>query len=289
MLYSHEVRDWKQAVDQIVCGDCLDTISLLPDKSVDVCITSPPYWQQRDYGYNGQIGQEKSLSDYIYTLVSFFNCVKRVLKDDGTLWVNIGDCFNENTGGYFDNENNDAPSIGKHRIKTQKYQKNLPRRSLLMIPYRFSIEMIDTGGWFCRNHIIWRKKVVQPTTAKNRFTIDYEPIFMFSKKQRYFFDKEKVKYINDANIFGDFKERRSVWDLSTEHSGKIQHSAPYPEELINVIVDATCRKGSMIFDPFMGSGTSAVVAKKKGFSFFGGDKGEDICKKAESRLSSIKF
>lgn len=289
MIPVHDIKKWQDGLNNVICGDCKDIIKLLPDNSIDVCITSPPFWQQRDYGYNGQIGLEKSLSDYLSIITDIFDDVKRVLKKDGTLWVNLGDCFNENTGGYFNNKNNDAPAIGKHRIKTEKYQKELPRRSLLMIPYRFAIKMIDEKGWFCRNHIIWKKRVVQPTTAENRFTIDYEPVFMFSKKQKYFFDKEKVKYIHDVNIFDFPRERRSVWDLSTEHTGRIDHPAPYPEELIEIMIDATCRPGAIVLDPFMGSFTTAVVSKKKGFSFFGGDKGEDICRKAESRLESVKI
>lgn len=284
MRYTHEITDWRQSVNSIICGDCKDIVRLLPDESVDVCITSPPYWQQRDYGYDGQIGLEESLADYLKNLVNFFDNVKRVLKKDGTLWVNIGDCFNENSGGYFDSEKNDAPAIGKYRIKTEKYQEEYPRRSLLMIPQRFAIRMIDEKQWTCRNHIIWRKRIVQPTTAKNRFTIDYEPFFMFSKDRYYHFDKEKVKYISSDDIFQDPKERRSVWDLSTEHKGNVDHAAPFPEELIEIPIDACCRTGGLILDPFMGSGTTALVARKKGYSFFGGDKGKDICLKAEKRL-----
>jgi len=284
MYYANKMLDWKDGINNIICGDFDDIIKLLPDNCIDVCITSPPYWQQRDYGYIGQIGLENNLSDYLLKIVNSFDKIKRVLKDDGTLWINIGDCFNENTGGYFDSKNNDAPSIGKNRIKTNKYQNHLPRRSLLMIPYRFAIQMIDEKGWFCRNHIIWKKKIVQPTSAENRFTIDYEPIFMFSKKQKYFFNKDNVKYINSNSLFESPRERRSVWDLNTEHTGKIEHSAPYPEDLVEIIINATCRPGAIVLDPFMGSGTTAFVAKKKGFSFFGGDKGEEICKKAERRL-----
>jgi site-specific DNA-methyltransferase (adenine-specific)/site-specific DNA-methyltransferase (cytosine-N4-specific) len=287
MRYASQITNWREAIDQVLCGDCKEILSLLPDKSVDICVTSPPYWQQRDYGYVGQIGLENALKDYIDCLVDVFDGVKRVLKSDGTVWVNLGDCFNENTGGYFNSGQNDAPSIGKNRIKTTKYQKQLPRRSLLMIPYRFAIQMIDERGWFCRNHIIWRKRVVQPTTAQNRFTIDYEPLFMFSKKQKYFFDKEKVRYLMTDNLLAEPRERRSVWDLSTEHG--VGHIAPYPEELVEVPIDACCRKGGLVLDPFMGSGTTAIVAKSKGFSFFGGDRGEDICKNAEERLRSLKL
>jgi DNA modification methylase len=281
----NDITAWTVAVNKIVCGDCFDIVNLLPDKSVDVCVTSPPYWQQRDYGYASQIGLENSVEEYLDKIVNFFDSVKRVLKDDGTLWVNIGDCFNENTGGYFGKDN---CAIGKNRIKTKKYQKQYPRRSLLMIPYRFAISMIDKKQWFCRNHIIWYKKVVQPTTAKNRFTIDHEPIFMFSKKQKYYFDKEKVKFIDSNNIYEQPRERRSVWSVSTEHTGKVDHIAPYPTDLIGTIIDATCRKDALVLDPFMGSATTALVAKNKGLSFFGGDGNLNTCLKAESRIGSAK-
>jgi len=281
MLYAHEVTKWQEAVDRIICGDCREIVRLLPDKSVDVCVTSPPYWQQRDYDCDGQIGLEKELLDYLSIMVDFFDEVKRVLKDDGTLWVNIGDCFNENTGGYFNNEKNDSPSIGKNRIKTEKYQKSLPRRSLLMIPYRFSIKMIDEKKWTCRNHIIWRKTIAQPTTAKNRFTIEHEPLFMFSKSRNYYFNKEAVRYVG-GDVFNKGKERRSVWDLITETSPK--HPAPYPIELASLPIEACSRINGIILDPFMGSGTTALAAKRLGFRFFGGDKNETTCSLAEERL-----
>jgi DNA modification methylase len=241
-------------------------------------------WQQRDYGFDSQIGLEKTPEKYIDELLLIFDLVKRVLKDDGTLWVNIGDSFNENTGGYFDDKNNQSPSIGKNRIKTQKYQKNFPRRSLLMIPYRFAIAMIDNKKWTCRNHVIWKKTITQPTTAKNRFTIDYEPFFMFSKTRNYFFDKKKK--LDFCDIFETNKERRSVWSLPTEKSTLVNHSAPYPVSLASIPISACARAGGVVLDPFMGSGTTAIAAKRLGFSFFGGDKNEQYCSFAEERIKN---
>lgn len=153
-------------------------------------------------------------------------------------------------GGYFNDENNDSPTIGKNRIKIDKYDEEYPRRSLLMIPYRFTIKMIDEKKWLCRNEIIWKKKVCQPTSAKNRFTIDFEPMFLFSKKQVYYFDKEKVKSVLSNDMFSE-RERRSVWELNSEKGTNVDHIAPYPLELVSIPIKACCPVNGIILDPFM--------------------------------------
>lgn len=288
MIRLADVRCIDDALDRVVLGDAMSFVRSLPTSSVDTVVTSPPYWQQRDYGCEGQYGLEGDFLSYISVLFDLFEEVKRVLKPDGTAWVNLGDCYNENTGGYFANDKNDAPHIGKHRLKTQKYQKEYPRRSLLLIPYRFGIKMIDDGDWVCRNVIIWKKRVVQPTTAENRFTIDYEPMFLFAKKPKYHFNKEAVKWIEEGDdLYAEVerRERRAVWELDSDHQGGTGHKAPYPIDLARIPILSGSRPGGIVLDPFLGSGTTAVAAKELGRHFLGCDLNEEYCKKAERRIA----
>ncbi len=287
MLSLSKLSDYTSMVDRVVCGDAISFMRRVPTGSVDTIITSPPYWQQRDYDCDGQYGLEPTIDAYIDNMFAIFQEARRVLKKQGSLWVNIGDCYNENTGGYFEDEKNDAPHVGKHRLKTEKYQSHLPRRSLLMLPYRLSIKMIDEGGWCCRNMLIWKKKIVQPTSAQNRFTIDFEPLFLFTNGPKYYFHKETVKWIEDGDdVFGSFqrRERRSVWELDSDHRGKTGHKAPYPIDLAKLPIMAACPEGGIVLDMFLGSGTTAIAAKQLGRHFLGCEINPEFCKKAEKRL-----
>ena len=292
MLYIDDSDSYEKYLNNIVCADASEFAKKLPDRSIQSIITSPPYWQQRDYDVDGQYGMEDTVNQFVDNLYNFFMTCKPKLKTDGTLWVNLGDCYNENTGGYFNDEKNDAPGIGKNRIKTQKYQKNYSRRSLLLIPYRFAIKMIDEGGWLVRNIIIWRKSVVQPTTAKNRFTIDYEPFFLFTQNSRYFFEKDRVKWhFKEVDHLFDTeqikRERRSVWDMSSEHNNQYKHICPYPVDLPQIPILGGTNKDDVVFDPFCGSGTTLVAAKKLNRQYIGCDLNKNYCDIAEKRLSAI--
>jgi len=294
MIRLDEVTDINSALDKVVLGNSYDFIRKLPDSSIDTVVTSPPYWQQRDYGCDGQYGLEVTFQEYIEKLFVLFEEIKRVLKADGTAWINLGDCFNENSGGYFSHQNNDAPHVGKHRLKSEKYQKDFPRRSLLLLPYRFAIKMTDDGNWVCRNVVIWKKKIAQPTSAENRFTIDYEPVFLFAKRSKYYFNKSSVKWIENTNgdLFAESvsrKERRSVWDLDSDHRGGTGHKAPYPIDLALIPILASCPPDGIVFDPFLGSGTTAVAAKSLGRHFLGCDLSEEYCRMADTRLSQTKL
>lgn len=288
MISCNNIFDFNSIKNQIICGDCFECVSSMPDNCIDCIVTSPPYWQQRDYGSDGQIGLEKDVIEYINRISLFFDSCKRILKKEGSMWINIGDSYNENSGGFFDNENNDNPSIGKHRLKSNKYQKNYPRRSLLMIPYRFAIQMTDKYNWLCRNMTIWHKKTTQPTTAENRFTIDFEPFFLFTQKQKYYFNYQKAKWIENRNDCFDFrKERRSVWTVDVDKKRKTGHCAVYPVELAEIPIIASCPPGGVVFDPFVGSGSTVIAAKKNGFSYIGCDINEKNCITTEESLSLI--
>jgi site-specific DNA-methyltransferase (adenine-specific) len=232
---------------------------------------------------------EETPEAFVENLCLFFDDIKRVLKPTGSMWVNLGDTFNENSGGGVDNSGKRS-GLSKHFIRIKKYQKDKPRRSLLMVPYRFAISMIDKHDWCCRNMVIWHKKVVQPTSAKNRLTIEYEPIFFFSHNYRdYYYNSDAAKWVieNDGDCFHEptKRERRCVWNLSSNNRNTKGHSASYPVDLAYIPVMASCPKDGVVFDPFMGSGTTALAAKKWGCDFLGCDYNKDYCLQASKRLS----
>lgn len=269
-------------LDQVIYGDCREVIAKMPERSVDAIVSSPPFWQQRDYNHPLQLGLEPTFLEYIQNLADLFDLTRRILKPTGTLWINIGDSFNENTGGFFDDPSNTS-SVGKNRIKTNKRQSEYPRRSLLMLPYRFAIKMIDEKKWTCRNEIIWEKIACQPTSAQNRLTISHEPFFLFAMNMSYYFDKESVKWIEENGCFPTKKERRSVWKIASDNSGQTGHPAPYPPELTGIPILASCPIDGIVFDPFMGSGSTAVMAKRLNRHFIGCDINPEFCSIAEKR------
>jgi DNA modification methylase len=181
---------------EILHGDVLEQLKTLPAESVDMCMTSPPYWALRDYGIEGQLGLEPTFTEYINKLVSVFDEVKRVLKKEGTCWVNLGDTFSSSTKqtGRNDAESELRQGRRESGIKTQiKNGSDTPDKCLLMIPERFAIEMINRG-WILRSKIVWHKPNAMPSSAKDRFTVDWEYLFMFAKQQKYYFETQYQEY-----------------------------------------------------------------------------------------------
>lgn len=244
----------------IMIGDCLQSLRELPGNSIQTCITSPPYFGLRDYGANGQIGLEETPVEYIGKLVAVFAEVRRVLRDDGTLWVNIGDSFCDTT---------------IHGFK---------RKDLMMIPARLAMAL-QADGWWLRSEIIWHKPNAMPDSAKDRPGVDHEKIYLLSKSQRYFYDAEAVKVPSAGTGGGNFsaktqagrrsvigggqvKERqpdtgfrnlRTVWSIPTQ-AFKGAHFAPFPTALVEPCIKAASRPGDAVLDPFGGSGTTGLVA-----------------------------
>ena len=250
---------------RIATGDALAVLKLLPDESTDCCVTSPPYWLARDYGVPGQIGQEPTPQEYVERLCRVFDEVRRVLRDEGTCWVVLGDT-------YFG-----ADKCGR-------------AKSLASIPSRFEIAMTDSGGWILRNVITWHKPNAIPTSVRDRFTIDYEFVFFFVKSRRYYFDRQLERslcpgskhvqkrpgskgeiikrtvnrtYFSRNIVTGEFRNMRCVWSIPTTHCLDA-HFAVYPERLIEIPVRAGCPESGTVIDPFCGAGTTAVVCERTG-------------------------
>ena len=200
-------------MNKIYHGDCLEVLKTLPSESVDCVVTSPPYWALRDYGVTGQIGLEPKYQEYILKLCNIFDEVKRVLKKEGTCWVNIGDTYMGNSSYYkkgrqgFGNDKirminkkqwQDPKylSAGDSRLRAREHiaSNEIREKSLCQIPSRFAIEMINRG-WILRNEIIWHKPNCMPSSVKDRFTVDFEKVFFFVKNKKYYFEQQLEKSI----------------------------------------------------------------------------------------------
>ena len=257
-------------INKILNGECLEHLKELPEKSINMCMTSPPYWALRDYGVDNQLGLEPTFDEYINKLCDIFDEVKRVLRDDGTCWVNIGDTYsatrwtnNTDTGQPMNNFKD-----GHRGINPIKETGNMPDKCLVMIPFRFAIEMVNRG-WILRNTIIWHKRNCMPSSVKDRFTVDFEYLFLFSKNKKYYFetqyephtsktdlDKRTNKTWSDKIADGgsgkqnkgrsreEFygsqgRNKRTVWAINPKPFSEA-HFAVYPEELCETPIKAGC-------------------------------------------------
>lgn len=294
--------------NQIIQGDALEVLKTLDSESVDCCITSPPYYALRDYGVPGQLGLEKTYQEYITKLCDIFDEVKRVLKKEGTCWVNIGDSYsNQKTG-------NTETRIHKKAVQNtyKKAKQDIQEKSLLQIPARFAIEM-SNRGWILRNEIIWHKETCMPSSSKDRFTVDFEKVYFFVKSPQYYFEQQlepladssmndkrrgKIEYRGKWNGFQNQtigktksftyidengRNKRAVWTINPKPF-KEAHFATYPEELIETPVKAGCPTGGVCLDPFMGAGTTAWVAKKLNRKYLGIELNPEYIKIAEDRI-----
>jgi len=296
----------------------------LPDESVDMVMTSPPYWALRDYGVEGQLGLEPTFQEYINKLCDIFDEVKRVLKKEGTCWVNMGDTY-MNDSSY---SKAGRQGFGNDKIgMIYKDESQCPKKSLCQIPSRFAIEMCNRG-WILRNEIIWHKPNCMPSSVKDRFTVDFEKLFFFTKSKKYYFEtqyepfhantdvwyrqelrygkqyntkkpyKNNVPYANTkAQNPSDSKRRileimktskgrnkRCVWRITTKPY-KEAHFATYPEALCETPIKAGCPEDGIVLDPFFGAGTTGLVAWKLGRKYIGIELNPEYIKIAEKRLS----
>lgn len=279
----------------IEVGDCLQSMAFLDDKSVHTCVTSPPYFGLRDYGVDGQIGLEPTPDEFVATLVAVFREVRRVLRDDGTLWLNLGDSYarppakgGSGPGG----KNREWYGESYGQARGAKIPEGLKDKDLIGIPWRVAFAL-QADGWYLRQDIIWHKPNPMPESVRDRCTKAHEYIFLLSKGPKYYFDHEAIKEPvspdmlrrakaghtrgqgkldksrNDAatvrptNITGTTRNRRSVWTVTTKPF-KGAHFATFPPDLIEPCILAGCPEGGTVLDPFGGAGTTGLVAEKHG-------------------------
>ena len=266
--------------DTILFGDCLETLKQFDEKA-RMCVTSPPYYGLRDYGGEDyQIGLEESPEEYIQKLVKVFQEVRNNLTEDGTLWVNIGD-------SYYNYRPGKGQSLVKQSVSTNKQDlpDNCPRRGnklkgykekdLIGIPWMLAFAL-RKDGWYLRQDIIWNKPNPMPESVRDRCTKSHEYMFLLSKNQNYYFDVDVIKEPT--------RRKRSVWNVQTKPY-KDAHFAVYPPELIEPCILASSQQNDIILDPFMGSGTTAMVAKSLGRYYIGCELHEDYGKLIENRIS----
>jgi len=240
---------------RIIKGDCIKSLKKLDDKSVNTCITSPPYWGLRNYQEYKQLGMEDTPEEFISNLVDVFREVKRVLRDDGTVWLNLGDtyCGTGHKGNYTDPKHKEGRNGQK--IALNNKIDGLKSKDLVGIPWRVALAL-QQDGWYLRQDIIWHKPNTMPESVKDRCTKAHEYIFLLSKNKKYYYDYEAIK--EDA-VIGKKRNKRSVWTVPTKPF-KGAHFATFPMDLIEPCVLAGCPEGGTVLDPFAGSGTTGIVA-----------------------------
>ncbi len=294
-------------------GDCLDLLCAVPDGSVDCCVTSPPYFGLRDYGHAGQIGLEPTPQEYVARLVAVFEEVRRVLADDGTLWLNLGDSYagNGSTGGA-----GKETAYSGSRLLPTKSGAGVKQKDLLGIPWRVAFALQD-AGWYLRQDIIWHKPNPMPESVTDRCTKAHEYLFLLTKSASYHYDAEAIaepancpegpsnirqKY-TDAFEAGDKSHRtksgltkigprdtrnkRSVWTVASQPCSEA-HFAVYPPALIRPCIRAGCKPGGLVLDPFTGSGTTGIVAVGEGRRFVGLELNPDYVCMARRRLANTQ-
>lgn len=243
----------------LILGDCIEVLRTFPDECIQVVVTSPPYWSLRDYGIKGQIGLDESLPDYIETLSTLFDEVKRVLKADGVLWLNIGDAY---TSGNRKWRAPDKRNRAREMDRRPCTPEGLKSKDLIGIPWKLAFALQDRG-WYLRSEVVWRKPNAQPESVRDRPTMDHEKLFLLSKSERY-------KYNIDAISGPNGRRLRTVWDIKTKPNRLARgHFATFPEELVQRCILLSSDEGDLVLDPFMGSGTTAMAASNNGRQFIG--------------------
>ena len=239
---------------EILLGDTREILPQLETRSIQCCVTSPPYWGLRDYDHSEQIGAESSPEEYVENLVEIFREVRRVLADDGIFWLNVGDGYARNGG-----TGNCGPNaqVGNTKKLIQRRNCTVPDcwglkdRDLMGLPWRVAFAL-QADGWLLRSKITWVKKAPMPESVKNRPSNATEEVFLFSKTANYYYDNQAVREETGANL-------KNYWLLGPDSSGT-PHPAVFPKELARRCILLGTRPRDLVLDPFSGSGTTGLVA-----------------------------
>ena len=260
--------------DFVLLGDAALALRALPARSVQTVVTSPPYWSLRDYSVDGQIGVAEPLPVFIKSLVAVFDEVWRALADDGTVWVNIGDSYTSGNRGWRAPDKKNPARAMAVRPPNPEGTKD---KELIGAPWRFALAMQE-AGWWVRSDVIWYKPNCQPESVRDRPTRSHEHIFLFTKDERYKYNISAVKGPNGRRL-------RDVWEINTTgfHGA---HFATFPPELVRRCVLTGSDPGDYVLDPFLGSGTTATVARETGRHFIGCELNPDYVDLVARRLCS---
>jgi len=302
---------------EIKTGDALEVLKTMDEQSVHCCVTSPPYWALRNYDVDEQLGQETTPEEYIENLVDILREVKRVLRDDGTLWLNLGDSYVGTGSKGKHKDNKDRKNRNGQEVAKNNKVKGLKPKDMVGIPWRVALAL-QADGWYLRSDIIWHKNNCMPSPVKDRPTSSHEYIFLLSKNQKYYYDNEAIyeplidpnrkdegvsgfgglkhtsqpdKTMNSTYSGRKFdasklkgKNKRDVWIVPTAHY-KGSHVAVYPPKLIEPCILAGCPEGGTVLDPFSGSGTTGVVALQNGKKYIGIELNPEYVKLYEDRIN----
>lgn len=264
----------------IIPGDVRQKLALIPDNTFHCCVTSPPYWGMRDYGCEGQIGAETNINDYIAHLVDVFREVRRVLRTDGTLWLNIGNTY---TSGGRTWRQSDAKNKGRAMSYRPDTPEGLKPKDLIGVAWMLAMAL-QLDGWYLRSDIIWYKPNCQPESVKDRVTVSHEYLFMLSKSENYYFDQDSIK---EQTADGkSHKNKRTVWQINTEPC-KEAHFAVFPRSLVRPCILAGAPKDGLVLDPFFGSGTVGVVAIEESRGCVGVELKSQYIEIAKQRLMAV--
>lgn len=262
---------------RIIHGDASNVLPTLRARSFRCCITSPPYWGLRDYGYPNQLGAEDDLAEYLDRLKHIFVGVRRTLTDDGTMWLNIGDAFTSGNRRWRDVDRKNPARAMTYRPPTPA---GLKPKDLIGIPWRVAFALQE-DGWYLRSDIIWHKPNCQPESVKDRPTRSHEYLFLFSKSERYHYNSDAVREAANGN--GKMRNRRSVWSINTEGFPGA-HFATFPPSLVELCLQAGTEPGDRILDPFFGSGTVGAMCQAMKRKFTGIELKQEYVHLAERRL-----
>lgn len=298
----------------ILCGDVREQLATLDDGSVRTCVTSPPYWALRDYGVPGQIGLEATPEDYVATMVDVFAHVHRVLADDGTLWLNLGDTYAMRAQGASQTSGSHDGALGRadRPSPRSRLSPGLKNKDLVGIPWMVAFALRG-AGWYLRSDIVWHKPSPMPESVTDRPTSAHEHVFLLSKSPRYFYDADAIRQpLAAATIEAASREKswpggagrpdvrgeaghplpsnalganaRNVWTIATRPF-KGAHFACMPPDLAERCVLAGSAEGDTVLDPFAGAGTTAVVALRHGRSFVGTEINPEYVELARHRIA----
>lgn len=308
--------------DRILCCDALEMLRTLPDNSVHCCVTSPPYYALRDYGVDGQIGREDTPAQYVARLTDVFSEVRRVLRPSGTLWLNIADTY-AGKGNQGDSVDPKYPN-GRtgQTVAINRRVEGCKAKDMIGIPWMLAFALRDSG-WYLRSDIIWMKANPMPESCKDRPSRCYEHVFLLTKSRSYYYDAAAIaepvaestpmrmrrkfgknkysagipgqahQHLNDYRPNGYAEEdipllrnKRDVWQInSVPYKGA--HFAAYPPKLVETCLLAGCPQDGIVLDPFLGSGTTAAVAKQMGRHYIGIELNPDYCELAKQRIGGV--
>jgi site-specific DNA-methyltransferase (cytosine-N4-specific) len=266
-----------EARSRIIVGDALSVLCTLPDNSARCCTTSPPYWSLRDYDIAPQIGAEAHLSEYIESLCRVFEEVRRVLKPDGSLWVNIGDSYTSGGRTWRAPDKKNGARAMRYRPPTPA---GLKPKDLIGVPFRLAFAL-QARGWYLRSDLVWYKPNCQPESVRDRPTQAHEYIFLLTKSPNYYYDYEAIREPREEGT--GLRNKRSVWSVNTVPS-LLPHYAAFPPDLIEPCILAGSARGDVVLDPFFGTGTVGCVARKHDRRFIGIELKQEYAELAAARL-----